>query len=213
MPDNPADNEFCPGHDDIFLALMSLLPRGRAWQTVDLVSLARDTLLKRVVSGLALGWTKIEDAACNTLNEWFCYSAAETIQAWNTDYGIPDECDLYNANVCAKVEAQHSVSAASLLALLEANGYSAVGRWLKGSDLEFPGVRSTFHVEVDPGLSTAFTSRTVLPFRLGEGRKIGEPDLSRIVCMLERYVPLHCAVEVSLSSGSGDDTAMMVVGM
>jgi len=193
----PTDTEFCPDHDDMFLALMRLLPTGRAWQSEEF-SFDRDTVLKQFVSGIALSFLNLEEDSCQALNEWFCFASTIDKDAWELDYGIPDECDLYNASVCAKVSAQHSISAEALLQLLEANGYVATGRWLTGSDPEFPGVYSTFYAEVNSALSPAFDLPVKLTFPLGAGRRLGHPDLAQIQCMLERYIPAHCDTIVEL---------------
>lgn len=218
MPDSitrPTDLEFCPDEEDMFLVVMGFLPRGRAWQTVDF-NKSRDTVLKKFYYSLGVGLKQYEDKMCSALNQWFCFSADEDLDLWKLEYGIPDECDLYNASVCAKAEISHSPTAQYLLDLLESNGYVADGRWLTGHDVEFGSVFSTFYVVVNVSLSPAFVSRTELPFELGAGRTLGFLEVSQIQCMLERYVPAECAVQIELSDVftlPGNDATMMVVGM
>lgn len=174
------------------------MPPGRAWGTRPF-TYERDTNIKRFIYGLAGTWSRLEAAICNALNEWFCFTSLDDMDAWALDYGIPDDCELYNQSICAKVSAGGSPSADYLMRLLETNGYVGAGRWLTGSDSEFPGVRSTFRVVIDPALSPAFVHRTLLPFPfpLGYTTRFGSPDLDQVVCMLERYVPAHCVISAA----------------
>jgi hypothetical protein len=182
----------------MYLALMKLMPPGAAWDNSDYPG-SVDSNIRRFVNAIAGTWSRFETAMCEALDEWFCFAASADIDLWSLDYGVPDECDLYNASLCAKVAATHSVGAGALVSLLEDSGYNVEARWLTGNDPEFPGVRSTLRVMVDPYLSTAFTERTQLPFRLGLGRRLGEPDISPIICMLERYIPAHTVVLAELA--------------
>lgn len=197
-PELPSDFTYCPDHDAVFLAFMSLLPAGAAWDNVE-TSLNRGSVIRQFMSGLALSWLHLEDAMCVALDEWFCTTSTIDKDMWWRDYGIPDECDVYNQSVCAKVSAAGPPTADYLIGLLQQNGFEASGRWLAGSDAEFPGVRSTFYVLVDTSLSPAFSEDTLLDFPLGEGARLGSVDLGDLVCMLERYVPAHCAVNVEVA--------------
>lgn len=197
--EKPSEVEFCPSHDDLFLAFMDLLPRGPAWQNSDYNSIERDSLIKQFMSGLALSWKNLEDWMCASLDEWFCFSSTVNKDLWGLDYGVPDECDLYNVDVCAKAKAQHPTSAEAMITLLLENGYAAESRWLTGHDLEFPGVWSTFVVNIDPLNSPAYLTTTVLPFPLGEGYQLGAPTTEQLLCLLERYAPAHTAVIVNIS--------------
>jgi uncharacterized protein YmfQ (DUF2313 family) len=197
----PSDYTFCPDHDDCFLALMNLLPRGTAWDNTE-TSYERGSVIRQFMSGLALSWLRYEDAMCISLDEWICSTSDEDLDLWAADFGIPDECDIYNMSLCAKV--QHSVGAIPtakyLLDLLAANGYTATGRWLTGHDTQYPNVYSTFHVVINTGMSPAFKQGSVLNFKLGHNVKLGLATLEEIDCMLERYVPAHCKVDMAVTT-------------
>jgi hypothetical protein len=199
--EKPSEVEFCPDQEQSFLALMKLMPPGRAWDNEEIIG-TRQTIIRKFIGALALSWSRFEAAMCQSLDDWFCYASVWDLDLWSIDYGVPDECDLYNASLCAKVEATHSTGAASIAALLEASGYSVEARWLTGNDPEFPDVRSTLRIMLDPYLSTAYTERTQLPFSLGTGRKFGSPtDITALQCMLERYIPAHTVI---LTGVAGD---------
>lgn len=192
------DAVFCPEVNEIQIAFLNLLPRGRAWGTHESLSQTRsDSVIRQFFKAIAISWKNFEDAMCQSFNEWYCATALYDKELWNLDYGVPDDCDLYNMNVCAKVGAIHSVDEDELISLLLSSGYQAEGRWLTGHDKEYPGVRSTLRIMVDPRLSTSVQVRTKLPHPVG--RTLGAPDLNQIVCMLERYVPLHTVVDASIS--------------
>jgi hypothetical protein len=165
----------------------------------ELPSLARDTVMKKFLYAMASYWaTKLEDLLCRTLNEWFCFASVMDKDLWEADYGLPDACDLYNANVCAKVSSRPSTSIDSILDLLTQNGYAADARWLKGTDVDYPGVWSTLVVTINPHISPAYTESTALPFPLDDTHALGAPDPTQVQCMLERHVPLECAVIINV---------------
>lgn len=198
-PVRPSETEFCPNQTESYQSLFDLLPPGRAFGTRPF-TYDIDTNIKRFFFGIGGTWSRLEAAVCRALDDWFCFTSQDDIDRWETDYGIPDECDLYSASVCAKVAASSPPSAQYLTNLLETNGYVGQGRWLTGDDLEFPGVYSTFRMVVDPLLSPAYIYRTVIPFSMGDFRYLGYPDITHVACMLERYVPAHTAISAVESS-------------
>jgi hypothetical protein len=198
----PSELAGCPDHDSLYAAFFRLLPYGRAWGTQDF-SFDRDTRIKQFISGIALYWTAYEQAMCDALNEWFCESSITDIDLWRLDYGIPDECDT--SDVCSKVQtAGRALTAEELVNILTANGYAASGRWLTGNDPEYPGVRSTFRVMLTA--ATGIHSRvTMLPYPLGSAYSIGlfEQEQTKMMerahCILERYIPAHCAIDAQFA--------------
>lgn len=194
----PTDFEFCPDQEASYLALFNELPPGRAFGTRPF-TFDLDTNIKKFMHGIAGTWANLELAVCNALNEWFCFTAVDDLDAWSADYGIPDECDLYNQSLCAKVQASAPPTTGRLMALLEDSGYVGAGRWVTGSDPQYPGVYSTFKVTIDPLLSPAYLEWSIVPFPLGD-RHFGEPSIDEVQCMLQRYVPAHCAVDVELGA-------------
>ena len=131
---------------------------------------------------------------------------------WESDFGIPDECDIYNMSLCAKVEhASGAIPTAEyLLDLLAANGYVAEGRWLTGNDATFPGVYSTFRVVINTAMSPAFKQGATLNFKLRHWVKLGYATLEEIDCMLERYIPAHCAVNLASLPELKDHRCLLV---
>ena len=199
-PEVPSDHTFCPDHDDCFLAFLALLPRGTAWDNT-VLSMDRGSVIRQFMSALALSWVKFEDAMCISLDEWICSTSDEDIDMWARDYGVPDECDLYNQNICAKVAANGAPTADYLRNLMTQSGYLGEVRWLAGDDVDYPGIYSTLYVIIDKENSPAFAHSTLLSFKLGEKRALGSANTEAVECMLERYVPAHCGVYLTFVGG------------
>jgi uncharacterized protein YmfQ (DUF2313 family) len=114
----------CPSQDDTTLALLALLPRGKAWPAND----GGGTYMnfKAWLAGLGssipapsqwgpgfvqaayfaavatvLQWTAQQ--FCDLKAEFFCASASQTLDLWNAEYGLPDACDP-RADLCTRVE-------------------------------------------------------------------------------------------------------------
>lgn len=134
----------CPSQDDVTLALLALLPRGRAWPANDgggtyarfttwLTGLAgRVPALSEWQPGFvqcgyfaAVGevaaWVNAQFCALKL--EFFCASASQTLDLWNAEYGLPDPCDP-RADLCTRVAALAGASCAFLVELAERAGWS-----------------------------------------------------------------------------------------
>ena len=192
----------CPAQDDIYLGLLALLPRGRAWQTHDGSIDRADSVLKSFWYAIAGVVEGVETDICGTFDEFFCATASDDIDLWQEEYGLPDDCDPWGDDVCAKVATLGGTSAAYYMALAEDLGYATEMRWLTGDDAEFPGVHSTLHVVIDTALSAALPSPLTLGIWVlgapGVEGALGTPDTSRLECALDRIIPAHCQLTTSL---------------
>ena len=96
--------DICPTREQVYQTSLSLLPQGLAWQT-DTAFLPREkSVLKKFWYAVSDPFHYLEQRICAALSEFFCSSASETIDQWECDYGVPDDCGLWN-NVCVKVGA------------------------------------------------------------------------------------------------------------
>jgi uncharacterized protein YmfQ (DUF2313 family) len=94
--------DICPTEADILPQLLAMLPRGRAWGNNDGAQ----------TSGVRIGfWTVvahllayINRRICDLREEFFCATAKETLDVWDAEYGLPDNCEPF-PNLCAKVAA------------------------------------------------------------------------------------------------------------
>jgi hypothetical protein len=117
---------------------------------------------------------------------------------WGADYGVPDDCDLFNQDICSKVLVGHQPTSEYLMTMLQSSGFIGTGRWLTGNDIEFPGVRSTFRLTIDPINSPALNLLPYIPFKLGFGYRLGIPEIDNIQKLTD--IP-HAVADVSAVAG------------
>src|SRR4051812_19380625 len=115
----------CPTLDEITTAVLSLLPRGRAWQTneglprpgfepafnpkafqSDAFQTTREapSILWQYWRSFAVVVDYLTQRLCALRLEFWCQTLNETHDGWMTEYGLPDECDPF-PDLCTKVAA------------------------------------------------------------------------------------------------------------
>jgi hypothetical protein len=185
---------FTPSQEEVFHALMALLPRGRAWQTHDTGIQREDSVLQQLLFGLAAPLAEAESAISAVAAEFFCATASETLDLWMEEYGLPSETDLFGEAVCAKASCLGGGTASYYEAIALLGGWATTMRWLTGDDAEFPGVMSTLHVRVDGANSPAGGDIAYAGLAECGVSSVGLPDVSRLIAGLERITPAHCAI-------------------
>jgi hypothetical protein len=60
---------------------------------------------------------------CAYWKEFYCNTAVESIDQWLLDYGLPDPCDPYGDNLCAKVTAVGGQSCETFVNLAQSTGW------------------------------------------------------------------------------------------
>lgn len=186
----------CAEQDDIHIGILALLPRGRAWQTHDGSIDRADTVLKSFWYGIAAVVEDAETAMCGTFDEFFCSTASDDLDLWLEEYGLPDDCDPWGDDICAKVSTLGGTSAAYYQALAADLGYATEMRWLTGDDAEFPGVYATLHIVIDSVASAALPAAPAYGAWVlgapGASGALGTQDTSRLICAIEKILPAHC---------------------
>lgn len=199
----------CPDTPALVDMMAHLLPRGRAWGAV-----WRDgSTMRRFFEAVAASLAVLEARLCAVREEWFCASSTRaTRDWWMTDHGLPDACDPY-PDPCVKRAATAATRCERWVALAAAAGWSItchevrpcgaragagrVGGRLGGAGDRWPG--PTVVVTVDLPASPAYVAPRFAPARAGRyrsGQAVGcGPDLSPLVCLLERLIPDHVARE------------------
>lgn len=115
----------CPTLDEITAATLSLLPRGRAWQTNEglprpgfepafnpaafqnnafQTGRENSSILWQYWRSFAVVVDYLTQRLCALRLEFWCATVNETLDGWMTEYGLPDECDPF-PDLCAKVAA------------------------------------------------------------------------------------------------------------
>jgi hypothetical protein len=180
--------------DDVVRTIRSLFPEGPAWQTMD-ATVERDvSIMQQLIYAMGKVVYDFEYACYDTLSEFFCATTNDDLDAWFADYGLPDECDPFGTNLCAKVQFNGGVTLQYYENLIAELGWQADLRWLKGNDPEFPGVVSTLYVKIDLAASSGHLAWLDFSnWEIGIGA-LGEPDQTDLICALERAIPAHCAI-------------------
>ena len=210
--------EYCPTRDEVTEMFLSLLPEGLAWQSKDGAIAVEDSVLKSFWYGIAGPWTELEDAICAQFDELFVATTSDPApfsealssnlgdgvfgdrDLWLADYGLPDDCDVSGASLDVLVAAAVGTEIDDYEALAAALGYDAQMRWLRGNDVEFPGVHSTLHVVIDSlsSASSALSSTSTFDTMIFDDIIFGDPEVVPLICVLDKMIPAHCAITYSV---------------
>jgi hypothetical protein len=184
--------------DAIAEMLFQMFPPGEAWQTGIKLE-ETDSVMRAFAKALALECRRMDEAACLVFTESFVFSSVENLDLWQTEFGLPDECDPFGGDVAAKILARgHSPDPAWYMALAAAQGWTIDAKWLKDNDPAYPGVKSTLLVTIDATNSPAALGFMPmrLPFELGRGITLGVPPSTAVLqCQLDRIVPAEIAIQ------------------
>lgn len=139
---------FCPTKWQLWQQIISLLPRGRAWQThehgterivasessqlgiyeLGSTGLGTEPVVERL-SVMQQFWAAyaevleyLHQRACALLEEFFCSTTRELRIEWGREYGFPDECEPWDT-LCDKVRSTGGATCAYLAALASRNGW------------------------------------------------------------------------------------------
>jgi hypothetical protein len=111
-------NAPCPfEYDEILKQVCAYFPRGESFFSVD----KEGTVMHSMVRAIAWLLYDVNLRACELLNEFRCHTANETLDLWNADYGLPDECGIND--LCAKVAATGGATCEYIEGLGELLGY------------------------------------------------------------------------------------------
>ncbi len=223
----------CPTLEQSILATAALLPRGKAWPVNDGGGTIANFLAWLAALGdaipapgdwppgfvqagfiAALGTVRnwIESQFCALKAEFFCASAIETLDLWNAEYGLPDNCDPY-PNLCAKVGYFGSPQCASWAALAASIGWSIAcsnfaggtqaGCCYAGNALADQGQQSTIiNITVFLGGSASYGVALSTPSRAGRmlagQQQQCQADITSLECAFQRILPAHLTVNYAV---------------
>lgn len=198
--------DICPTLDECHGVLRDLLPRGRAWDGAR----RPGTTLWRFWRAVAEPFFFINARICAASEEFFCSTASETRDQWLIEYGLPDACDPF-PDLCAKVAAIGGTRCAYYAAIAARAGWSITcdegadgcgsqpgcgqaGDFQPGSRPGPARLRITVHLAESP----AYQAPTVPVPQAGclqAGQRLAcGPDVSPVICLLERVVHAHLDV-------------------
>lgn len=202
---------FCPTQEEIYGQILHLLPPGGAHQTDDLSGGIEESTLRSFWFAMAGVFYEADVKVCSTFAEFFCHSMVEDVDLWLEEYGLPDKCDPFSEDVCAKVAAagKRGADLPFLTAIAARLGWDVTLEWLKGDHPSYVGVRSTILITISESTSAAALvtdlSNWELPdMALGD---VATVDFSSLLCLIERALPAHIGIvyEVVSSFLSADE--------
>lgn len=203
------DGFFCP--DDMLAKTVAALPRGRTWQTDGTERDEADSRLTQYWHAVADAFQFVNKRLCDLRLEFWCASQTETREQWMTEYGLPDACDPF-PDLCMKVAALGGVTCEFYAAAAARIGWNIgcarddgncgalvgcayAGHAITGGRI----VTSRLIIHVDLSTSPAYVAGFVAPPLTGcmqAGQILScEPDISPLMCLLDRIVHAHVEVE------------------
>lgn len=208
------DKLTCPPLADFERALLLLQRRGRAWQNAP-HEVTDDTVLRRFWRAVGAALKAANDRLCALRAEFFCGSAAETLDWWRADYGLPDPCDPF-ADVCAKVRAVGDTTPAYATAAALPLGWvitiSEEFIFAPQDSLVDHGFADALICDALQGVVWRVAVDSASPAYVGFGSSIPyadnlyadrllacDPDLSALECLLRRIAPAHVDLVFSIT--------------
>lgn len=231
-PSTAAPPFTCPPLEQSIQATAALLPRGRAWPANDggstisrflawLASLGAAIPARGdwppgfVQAGFiaALGTVRnwIETQFCALKDEFFCASATQTVDLWNAEYGLPDNCNPY-PNLCAKVGYFGSPLCASWVAMAATLGWSIACTTFSGSvgvqakcalagnySFAYPGIQGggiiiTVFLAESAGAGVTLSSPSRSGVALAGHQLQCFPNITSLECAFQQILPAHLPV-------------------
>lgn len=180
--------------DEIYEQVVRFLPPGRALGASDGTIRREQSILRSLLYAMAGVLADADTAIDAMVDEFYCSTTSDDRDLWNEEYGLPDDCNIFGDDLCAKSTFRGGVSLAYYASLAEALGVSAALQWLKGDHADYPGVHSTLLVVIDAANSSAFVDEIFVDDFEVEDAGLGDPDVSSFVCALERVIPAHCEI-------------------
>ena len=168
------------------------------------------TVMQATLQAMADYWVQLEQMLCALRLEFFCATMDATRELWLAEYGLPDACDPF-PDICAKAAATGGTRCEYFAAIAARAG------WVIDCENVFTAICAMFgatqfgqsgfggqggaamvQITVDLDASPAFQGRIeTLPmfgaFQFGNTLNC-DPDISSLVCLLDRIVPAHVAV-------------------
>jgi len=188
--------------DDYREMLLGLLPRGLLWKD------ARSGLIGNLFSALSAELARIEGDAERALRELDPAQATESLEDWEYELGIPDECGLVGENISSrrnavrnKLQRGHLMNAAYYTELAHVIGFDGAaatdivplradyGRAEAGVYEDGQTAVNTFILTI-PGTSS-FDEKRFRPGASRSGDKLRTWEVSQLQCIINRDKPAH----------------------
>ena len=190
--------------EELIAGGLALWPQGAAWGTPRGQAPGRDTVLARLTRVLLAGVVPVYGRVWQVTREAIAASADETLEAWETDYGLPGPCGPASASRAERL--------AALRVAVIAGGTITPGEFIRLAlsyefeiEIEEPAVFECGFSECGGEHATGDWRQEVYwlvrvrdvalyLFRVGEGELGHDPlfsfgDAETLLCILKRIAP------------------------
>lgn len=197
--------------DDVARMLAVLRPRGDAWRNGGSDEID-GSVMGQVFGGLGASYGPAFRRVVDLVDEFYCSTALETVDAWAREYGVPDGCDPF-ADVCEKVNAVGDTTPAYAVAAAARRGWSITIDQVFITNVEDcccglaqVGMAScgatngvAWVISVSLSQSAAYVAQDSYPPLAGlmrAGDMLDCPaDIAPLVCLLRRIGPAHADLD------------------
>lgn len=198
---------YCHSDAELGRQIAAYRPRGAAWRHGGHDGL-EGSVMGQVFAAFGAAYGPTERRLCALIDEFFCSSAAETLDLWALDHGLPDGCDPF-ADVCEKVNAVGDSIPAYAEAAAQRRGWSiAIGQaWvtivqdcrmnhgrlgaLRMGAAQGVAWRITVSLSASPAYVAGDARKPLMGrMRLGFSFDCG-PDIEPLRCLIRRIAPAH----------------------
>ena len=112
--------DWCPTTAaEVMPSVLGVLPSGPAWDGGAQPGTVMNMFWTAVADVLAGVYARL----CAYMLEFLCSTAVESVDQWQAEYGLPDQCDPFGYNLCAKVNALFEPNCDGYVAIAAANGW------------------------------------------------------------------------------------------
>jgi len=167
----------------------------------------RLTTMQRYWLAFAIVLEYLHTRACQLIEEMFCETTAELRGEWGFEYGFPDPCEPWES-LCGKVRALGGARCEYFQALAAARGWdltchecvttkgARAGCARAGCARPCGCPRNEVYFIVRLSTSPSYVAPAVTRARArcaraGVARTCGGPDISQLICLIERFRPAH----------------------
>ena len=205
----------CKTIDETTRQVIANLPPGRAWQTEETGPMPGSRLYgywRAIAELLQFGNQRL----CDLHREFFCATRVETDPEWMAEYGLPDECDPF-PDLCAKVAAMGGAQCDDYKAIAFAAGWdidcyeqealcgALADCFYADNAMAFAAnstVTATVYIrvyrETSPAYSGPLRGSAYADCLIADGFLDCPPDISGLICILNRIIHAHIRVEYIL---------------
>lgn len=178
----------CPTAEELYPALLRLLPPGEAWQMDQNID-PSESVQRAYWTAISKECGRMEEAFCLVWQQLYPHSATTDADLWLEELGMPDERDAFGSNYLAKIRAV--IEADGTAEYFEARaadlGWTVSATWQTSS---------TLHLNVFLGspILAGFEPAIVGQMIVGQAHLGNIPQVADLITALETIVPAEAVI-------------------